>query len=133
VDAGTLLTTFSFNWLMNFWALDQMAHGKVPDANVIAAVDVAFVCIFVVLTYAFALVSKALFLLLVDIDVLYALRIVHHFAHAPVTSGIALATVALGGIAVYIALAVLLNEASGAVLLPLGAPVLRMPLRAQTS
>jgi uncharacterized protein len=110
---GTLFTTFSFNWVMNFWALDQVAHGKVPDANVVASVDVAFLIIFVALSYAFALVSKVLFVLLLDIDLLYALRIVRHIAHAPgLGVVIALATVALSGIAIYIALAILLNDAA---------------------
>lgn len=125
---GTLLTTFSFNWVMNYWALDQLAHGKVPDSNVIASVDVAFLVIFVVLSYAFALVAKALFVFLLDIDVLYALRITRHFAHMPALStAIALATVALGAIAAYIALALLVNERAGRTLMPLGAPLLRAP------
>src|ERR1035437_9319766 len=59
---GTLLTTFSFNWVMNWWALDQLSQGKVPDAKIILAVDVAFVVIFLALTYAFAFYSKLLFL-----------------------------------------------------------------------
>jgi succinate-acetate transporter protein len=126
---GTLFTTFSFNWVMSFWALDQMAHGKVPDANVIASVDVAFLIVFGVLSYAFALVSRRLFVLLLDIDVLYAMRIARHFAHAPVGGGIALATVALGGIAAYIALAILVNDAAGAALMPLGGPVMRIARR----
>lgn len=126
---GTLFTTFSFNWIMSYWALDQMAHGKMPDPNVIASVDVAFLLVFVVLTYAFALVSRMLFVMLLDIDVLYALRIARHFAHAPVAGGIALATLALGAIAAYIALAILLNDAAGAVLLPVGGPVVRLPRR----
>lgn len=111
---GTLFTAFSFNWIINFWALDQMAHGHMPDANVIASVDVAFLVVFLVLSYVFALVSRLLFVLLLDIDVLYALRIAKHFLHAPVGAGIALATVALCGLATYIALAVLVQDARGA-------------------
>ncbi|HEX4515988.1 MAG TPA: hypothetical protein VH054_20705 [Polyangiaceae bacterium] len=121
VLGGTLLTTFSFNWIMNWWALDQLAHGKIPDATVIKAVDCAFLIIFVVLAFAFALVSKVLFALLADIVALYVLRIagVHG---AP----IGMATIALAAIALYIALAILVNDAAGRALFPLGSPLIRL-------
>jgi succinate-acetate transporter protein len=121
VLGGTLLTTFSFNWIMNWWALDQLAHGKIPDATVIKAVDCAFLVIFVVLAFAFALVSKVLFAFLADIVALYVLRIagVHG---AP----IGMATIVLAAIALYIALAILVNDAAGRVLMPLGAPLVRL-------
>ena len=121
VLGGTLLTTFSFNWVMNYWALDRLAHGKVPDATVIACVDGAFLVIFVVLAFAFALVSKVLFALLVDIVALYALRLAHVHGAA-----IGIATVVLGALALYVALAMLVNDAAGRVLLPLGGPVVRV-------
>ena len=122
---GTLLTTFSFNWVMNWWALDQLAHGKAPSAPVLFAVDVAFLVIFVVLTYAFGFVSKLLFVFLLDIDALYVLRIVRHQlpAMTGVTTGIGLATIALGALALYIALGILLNGAAGRALLPMGGPL----------
>jgi len=103
---GTLFTTFAFNWGMNFWALDGLAHGKAPDAAVILAADVAFLVIFVVLTFAFALVSKMLFLLLLDLDVLYGLRIAHVHGAA-----IGVATIALAAISITIALATMMREA----------------------
>jgi succinate-acetate transporter protein len=124
---GTLFTTFAFNWAMNYWALDRLAHGKVPDASVVACADLAFVVVFLVLTFAFALVSKTLFVFLLDIDVLYALRIARHFEPSPALgTGIALATVALAGIALYLALAILVNDAAGRVLLPIGGPLLEL-------
>lgn len=102
---GTLLTTFSFNWVMNYFALDALAHGKMVDPTVIACVDLAFVVIFVALTYACARVSKPLFALLLDIDALYALRIARHLVPSPVLSTlIGVATLALAAIAGYIAL-----------------------------
>ncbi len=123
---GTLLTTFSFNWVMNYFVLDGLAHGKVASASVIACVDIAFLVIFVVLTYAFALVSKVLFVFLLDIDALYALRIVRHAANAPALgTAIAVATLVLAGLAAYIALAILVNDGAGRVLMPLGGPLLR--------
>lgn len=103
---GTLFTAFAFNWGMNFWALDGLAHGKAPDATVVLAADVAFLVIFVVLTFAFALVSKMLFLLLLDLDVLYGLRIAHVHGAA-----IGVATIALAAISMTIALATMMREA----------------------
>ena len=121
VLGGTLLTTFSFNWIMNYWALDQIAHGKVPDAVVVKAVDCAFLVIFVVLAFAFALVSKVLFAFLADIVALYVLRIagVHG---AP----IGMATIVLAAIALYVALAILVNDAAKREIMPLGAPLIRL-------
>jgi len=123
---GTLLTTFSFNWVMNWWALDQLSQGKVPDAKIILAVDVAFVVIFLALTYAFAFYSKLLFLFLVDIDLLYAVRIARHLA--PTATGLGNAvgvlTLALGALAAYIAIAILLNGAANRIVLPIGGPLI---------
>src|ERR1700678_4064814 len=28
---GTLFTTFAFNWVMNWWALRELAAGRLPD------------------------------------------------------------------------------------------------------
>lgn len=127
VLGGTLLTTFSFNWVMNWWALDQLAHGQVPDAAVVLSVDFAFLTAFVVLTYAFGFYSKLLFVFLLDIDLLYVLRIGRHFAPdvAALGTGVGIATVALALIALYIALAILLNGAAGRPLLPIGGPLFR--------
>lgn len=122
---GTLLTTFSFNWVMNWWALDQLSQGKVPNADVVFAVDVAFIVVFVVLTYAFGFFSKLLFVFLLDIDLLYALRIARHFAPTATAlgTGVGVATIALAGLSLYIALGILLNGAAGKTMLPLGGPL----------
>lgn len=126
---GTLLTTFSFNWVFNWWALDQAAQGKAVDPHVGLAVDLTFVLIFVVLTYAFGFFSKLLVVFLLDIDLLYVLRIAKHFAGkelgATLGFGVGLATVALAGIALYIALGMLLNPAAGRSILPMGGPLFR--------
>lgn len=124
---GTLLTTFSFNWVMNWWALDELSQGRVPDASVVLAVDVAFIVAFIVLTYAFGFFSKLLFVFLLDIDLLYALRIVRHFAPdvSALGTGVGVLTIALGALALYIALAILLNGAAGKPLLPIGGPLIK--------
>ena len=123
---GTLLTTFSFNWVMNWWALDQLSQGKVPDATIVFAVDVAFIVVFLALTYAFAFYSKLLFVFLIDIDLLYALRITKHFVPTATAlgTGVGVLTVLLGALAAYIAIAILLNGAANKIVLPIGGPLI---------
>ena len=43
---GTLLTTFSFNWVMNWWSLDGLVQGKAPSSAIILSVDICFLMIF---------------------------------------------------------------------------------------
>lgn len=126
---GTLFTTFSFNWVYNWWVLDSLSSGKVPDATVGLCVDLAFIVIFVVLTYAFGFFSKLLFAFLVDIDLLYLLRISKHFADPAgglsqaLGFGIGLATLGLIGLALYIAFAILVNPAAGRPVFPMPGPM----------
>ena len=129
---GTLLTTFSFNWVMNWYALSEAAQGRAVDASVMFSVDVTFIIIFVVLTYAFGFYSKLLFVFLLDIDALYLLRIARHLlSHladvtAPstlawigrVNMGICISTLLLMAIAIYISFALLVNPAAGRVVFP---------------
>jgi succinate-acetate transporter protein len=126
---GTLLTTFSFNWVMNWFVLDQASQGKSVDPTIVLSVDVAFLVVFLVLTYAFGFLSKVLFAFLLDIDVLFFLRIAKHAAGAgaehALGAAIGVATIALSGIALYVALATLLNPTAGRTILPLGGPVFR--------
>ena len=111
---GTLFTTFSFNWVMNWWVLTELANGRVPNASIVLSVDVCFLVVFVVLTYAFGFFSKLLFAFLLDIDLLYALRIARELTHAKALGmGVALCTVALAAIALWIAFALLVNPAAG--------------------
>ncbi len=123
---GTLLTTFSFNWVMNWWALEGLAAGKPPNAGIILAVDACFLLLFVVMTYAFGFFSRLLFVFLLDIDALYAMRIARELTHTQALGlPIALATVALMLLALYIALALVLANASGRSILPIGAPLFK--------
>ncbi|MCC6336464.1 MAG: hypothetical protein IT380_21065 [Myxococcales bacterium] len=125
---GTLLTTFSFNWVFNWWVLDEAAAGRTADPSVGFAVDVAFILIFVVLTYAFGFYSKLLFFFLVDIDVLYVFRILKHFAPGAAGTlnlGIGLATVALCGLALYISFVLLVNPAAGRAVFPTSGPMFK--------
>jgi succinate-acetate transporter protein len=121
---GTLLTTFSFNWVMNWWALSSMADGKMANPAIIFAVDCTFLLIFLVMTAAFGYFSRLLFLFLLDIDVLYTLRILKELTHSTAFGmPIAFATIALMAIALYIAFSLVLANASGKVILPIGGPM----------
>jgi succinate-acetate transporter protein len=124
MPGGTLFTTFSFNWVMNWWALDGMAEGRMPDATVVLAVDVAFLVIFLVLTYAFGFFSKLLFAFLLDIDVLYVARILREVTHVQQFGlVIAAATVVLIGIALWLAFALVLNPIAGRPVFPTPGPL----------
>jgi uncharacterized protein len=122
---GTLLTTFSFNWVMNWWALSELSQGHVPNGSIILSVDITFLLIFIVMTYAFGFFSKLLFVFLLDIDALYAFRVLRELTHSPGTFAlpIALATVGLMGISLYIAFAMVLNPTAGRPLLPVPGPM----------
>lgn len=121
---GTLLTTFSFNWVMNAWSLKEISEGRIPSSTVILAVDACFLLIFLVMTFAFGFFSKLLLVFLLDIDLLYVLRIARELTHVQALGlGVAGATVVLMLIALYIAFALVLANASGRSILPIGGPV----------
>jgi len=126
---GTMLTTFSFNWIYNWWVLDQASQGKLADPAVGLWVDVTFLVIFLVLTYAFGFFSKLLFFFLLDIDALYVFRIARHFvtpgsgADAALGMGVGVATIVLMAIALYISFALLVNPAAGRAVFPASGPM----------
>lgn len=121
---ATLFTAFAFNWTMNWWALDSMAQGVVPDHAVVLAVDVASLITFVVITYGFGFYSKLLFLFLLDIDVLYAAKLVNALTGTQSLSAVvAVSTVLLGLIALWIAFAMLVNPVAGRAIFPVTGPM----------
>jgi succinate-acetate transporter protein len=121
---GTLFTTFAFNWLINWWALQQLAAGVVPDHAVITAVDATFLIIFIAMAYGFGFFSKLLFVFLLDIVLLYAFRLANALLGTQAfVLPIALATLALAAISLWIAFAMLLNPVAGRALFPLGGPM----------
>ena len=121
---GTLFTAFAFNWLMNWWVLDQLSRGVMPDAAVMTCVDAAFLLIFIAMTYGFGFFSSLLFLFLLDIDLIYAFRLAGALfkTHAFVIP-LALTTVALGLLSLWIGFAMLLNPVAGRTIFPLGGPM----------
>ena len=123
---GTLFTTFSFNWVINWWVLGELSQGRVPDGSITVAVDVCFLVIFVVLTFAFGYFSKILVLFLADIDLLYALRIARVLAPVPALgTAVAVCTVLLAAIALWIAFALLVNPSAGRVIFPIPGPLFK--------
>lgn len=119
---GTLFTTFAFNWVMNGWALS----GHPLDPAILLSIDVTFLVIFVVLTYAFGFFSKLLFAFLLDIDVLYVARIAKELTHAPAFAlVIAGCTVLLAVIALWIAFATVLNPIAGRAVFPMPGPLFK--------
>jgi uncharacterized protein len=119
---GTLFTTFAFNWVFNWWALS----GNVPNPKIGFAVDVCFLVIFIVLTFAFGYFSKLLFLFLLDIDLLYTFRILNHALETRAFAmPIALATVGLIVIALWLAFAVLVNSSAGRTIFPMPGPLFK--------
>jgi succinate-acetate transporter protein len=128
---GTLLTTFSFNWVMNYWSLTEFSQGRVPNASIILSVDCCFLCIFLVMTVAFGYFSRLLFVFLLDIDALYVLRITKELTHVQALAlPIGICTVLLMALALYIAFALVLNPTAGRVVLPIGGPLF-LPRAAQ--
>jgi succinate-acetate transporter protein len=114
VYGGTLFTSFAFNWVVNWWALDGMARGQVVDPTVVLAVDVCFLVVFLVFTYGFGYFSKLLMAFLIDIDLLYLARIARHLGGGDwLGVVVGLFTVALGAIALWIAFALLINPVAG--------------------
>jgi hypothetical protein len=123
---GTLFTTFAFNWLMNWHVLSGLAEGRVPDSHIVLSIDVCFSVIFVVLTFAFGFYSKLLFAFLLDIDVLFGCRILKELTKSQSFNlPIALATVVLALIALYLAFAILMNTAAGRTVFPVPGPLFK--------
>jgi succinate-acetate transporter protein len=126
---GTLFTTFAFNWVMNWWALSGMADGKLPDAHVVLSVDLCFLVIFVVLTYAFGFFSRLLVAFLVDIDLLYLFRILRELLKDPKSFAIPIAvcTVVLAFLALWLSFAILVNTSAGRPVFPMPGPLFTPP------
>jgi succinate-acetate transporter protein len=121
---ATLFTTFSFNWVINAWVFHEASQGRAASSLVILSVDICFLLIFLVMTYAFGFFSKTLLVFLLDIDVLYGLRIARELLHMPSLGlPIAIAVVVLMVIALYLAFSLALANAAGRVVLPIGGPV----------
>jgi succinate-acetate transporter protein len=124
LHGGTLLTAFSMNWFLNAWALHSVANGVVPDAGVALSVDTLSLVVFAVMTWAFGYFGKLLFLLLLDVTLLYAFRVVNGFLGSQVFAlPIGVCTVVLAVLALWIAFAILLNPVAGRRVFPFPGPM----------
>ncbi len=127
---GTLFLTFAFNWVVNAWALHSLAKGFVPDALVVFATEAAFLVIFVLITWGFGHFSSLLFVFLLDIDLLYVFKVAGHLLDTKAFAiPIALLTIGLALLSLWIAFALLLNPVTGRRVFPLGTPVFRSAAR----
>ncbi len=121
---GTILTAFSFNWVMNWWALSSVAGGTIPSHEILLATDAASLVIFLVITFGFGFFSKLLFAFLLDIDLLYVAKLVKAVGKTKsMDAPIAWLTVALGLIALWIAFAALINPTSGRTIFKIPGPL----------
>ncbi|MFO0554101.1 MAG: GPR1/FUN34/YaaH family transporter [Polyangiaceae bacterium] len=125
---GTVFTCFSFNWAMNAWVFHGLSQGKLPDHAVGLAVEVVLLVIFAALTWGFGYFGKALFLFLVDIDLLFVFRIVRSVTHTKAMElPIAFSTVVLALLGLWLAFGALLNPVVGRAVFPVGAPIFHAP------
>ncbi len=123
---GTLFLTFAFNWVVNAWALHSLAKGFVPDPTIVFATEVCFLVIFVLISWGFGHFSSLLFVFLLDIDLLYLLKVAGHLLETKAFAlPIALLTVGLAAISLWIAFALLLNPVTGRRVFTLGMPIFR--------
>jgi len=126
---GTLFTAFAFNWVMNWWMLNAIAGGVMPDHAVLLSADICFLLIFAAMTYGFGFFSGLLFLFLLVIDLMYLLKIVAGLTGtAALGLPIAVLTIALGLLALWIAFALLLNPVTGRRLFWFPGPVFKPSL-----
>lgn len=111
---GTLFTAFAFNWVLNWWTLDGLARGFVPDGGVVLAAEACFLLIFLVFTYGFGFHSGILFAFLLDIDLLYVAKLVKGISGTRAMDlPIALLTIGLGALSLWLAFALLINPTAG--------------------
>lgn len=121
---GTLFLTFAFNWVFNGWVLHALAKGAPADAGVVFATEIAFLVIFVLITWGFGYYSSLLFVFLLDIDLIYLFKVAGHLLGTAVFAlPIALLTVGLAALSLWIAFALLLNPVTGRRVFPLGGPL----------
>ncbi len=124
LHGGTLLTAFSLNWVMNWWALKQIAAGVIPDHGIVLAVDVLFLVVFVMMMWVFGFFSKLLFFLLLDIVLLFVFRIANAVLQTQMFAlPVAVCTVGLALLALWIAFGMLANPVAGRAVFPFPGPM----------
>ena len=121
---GVIFTLFSAQWAMNAWELNAVASGVLPDHHVKLAIDITLLLILVPLTFGFGFFSKFLFYFLVDIDILFGIKIIKTLTGTTYLDiPLIIATLLLGGIAIWIALASLINPVAGKQIFRISGPL----------
>lgn len=127
---GVIFTTFAFLWFMNGWELLAYAAGTPPSHGIKLALDVLMLLILVPLTFGFGYFSSLLFAFLVDIDLLFLCKVIRGATGtAALNTPIAILTVILGLLAVWIALATLVNPVAGRQVFRVTGPLFFSPKR----
>jgi hypothetical protein len=124
--SGTVFSAFAFLWVVNGWTLQSIAQGVIPDPAVVLATEIVLLIIFLGLSYAFAFYSTLLFVFLIDIDLLFAVRIAGTLTHAKELGPVVgVLTIVLAAISLWLAFGVLINPAAGRAVFPIGGALLR--------
>lgn len=125
---GTIFTAFAFNWLITSLSFFGFAYGFIPDHSVLFATEIVLFVIFLFLTYGFGFFGKFLFYFLLDIDLLYACKLIKSCTGSNTMDWpIAIFTAILGFIGLWLSLAGLMNPIVGKELFKLGKPVFHGP------
>jgi hypothetical protein len=125
---GTIFTCFSFLWLSNAWSFYAASNGTIPDHFVGLATEVVLIVIFIVLTYGFGHFSSLLFVFLLDIDLLFACRIIKSLtATSAMNLPIAILNIVMGLIALWLAFGSLINPVAGRQIFKIGGPLFFAP------
>jgi len=128
VLSGTVFTTFAFLWLVNAWAFNALSNGTLPDQSVGLVTEIVLLVIFLVLTYAFGFLNRLLFVFLLDVDLLFAVRIVKTLTgNLSLNVPIGVLTLILAALALWLAFGALVNPVVGRSVFPLGGPLFTPP------
>ncbi|HOY66201.1 MAG TPA: GPR1/FUN34/YaaH family transporter [Candidatus Ozemobacteraceae bacterium] len=123
---GTIFTAFAFNWIVTGLSFIGIAYGVVLDHTVLLATEILLLVVFLFLTYGFGFFSRLLFFFLLDIDFLYVFRIIRGFTGSTAMNiPIAVCTLILGLIGLWLALGGLLNPLTGRQMFYIGGPMFR--------
>lgn len=123
---GTIFTTFAFNWIVNYLVLSNTV---VCDHHILIAVDATMLVIFSALTYGFGFFSALLFYFLLDIDLIYVCKLINGITGMPtlLMVPIGIGTAIMGLIALWIALAALINPVAGREIFKVKGPIFFAP------
>jgi hypothetical protein len=125
---GVIFTVFSFLWVFNAIELWAAASGFLMDHSIKIAMEVAVLIILIPLTFGFGYFSKLMFWFLVDIDVLFVCKILAAITKSTAFAlPIAVLTLMLGIIAIWIALATIINPLVGKQVFRVAGPLFFAP------